>query len=278
MNLDSFKNYLKTAEKITSQNTISNHYGNVKRFFRKYSAFNPETINAFMANMVDKKRSESTYNVMLCSLKHYAQFIGVEFPTNLKQKKIDKKIIVDNYEPLTNKEIEYNIIPYISLLFPHDHKKRIFLIRFMFQTGLRKSEIINLRKENILLSTNQVIVTNTKGKSDRIIFFHNNLKLDIIFYLEKTKKSAFGFSLSYIDYTYQIINKQLNYKKHITPHTLRHGYAKELERNGLSLTAIQHLLGHKSPITTQKYLKTSINELMELYRKGMKYKIGKEKK
>lgn len=278
MNLEPFKNYLKTAEDITSSNTINNHYGNVKRFFRKYSAFNSETINAFMAGMVDKKRSESTYNVMLCSLKHYAKFIGVEFPVNLKQKKIDKKIIVDNYASLTNKEIENNIIPYISLLFPHDHKRRTFLIRFMFQTGLRKSEIINLRKENILLDKNQVIVTNTKGKCDRIVGFQNNLKPDIIFYLEKSKRTAFGFTLAYIDYTYQVINEQLRYKKHITPHTLRHGYAKELERNGLSLTAIQLLLGHKSPITTQKYLKTSINELMELYKKGMKYKIGKEKK
>ena len=145
-----------------------------------------------------------------------------------------------------------------------NNPKHKLIIKLLYGTGLRVSEIVNLKKNEINFEENLIKVKLGKGKKDRFVKLPESIKLELksIYDLTNSKylfESQRGGKLAVK--TIQLIlknsAKKAGIKKRVYPHLLRHSYATHLLENGTDLRIIQKLLGHSSIKTTQMYTQIS---------------------
>src|SRR4029078_11790730 len=157
---------------------------------------------------------------------------------------------------------------------------RLVLMIF-YQTGIRLSELINL-KESQVDKSNSAIKVLGKGNKERVIPVSNNLLNEIdnyisgkkIFFKDPVRShlllSKKGNGL-YPRYVYNIVKEYLgsvstNDRK--TPHVLRHSFATHLTNNGADINAVKELLGHSSLASTQIYTHNTIEKLKDIHNKA----------
>ena len=152
------------------------------------------------------------------------------------------------------------------------------IIELMYSSGLRASEVISLKWENLDLKTMELRVKG-KGGKERIVPLGKRareaLKVYVNFLGDKLNKSnfvflnRFGKKLSRKG-LWLIIKKRFEtmaFMYGVHPHTLRHSFATHLLNHGADLRSIQELLGHASLATTSIYTNLSIQSLREIYKK-----------
>jgi len=155
------------------------------------------------------------------------------------------------------------------------------LITILYSTGIRRSELINIKISDIDLHNKQLKVLGKRNK-ERIVpllssvvdlieayiqikndFFKNELNSGYLFVTQKGKK-MYGMLV------YRLINSYLSkvsVKHKKSPHMIRHTFATHLLNNGADLNAIKELLGLTSLAATQVYTHTSVQHLKEIYKK-----------
>lgn len=167
--------------------------------------------------------------------------------------------------------------------FPHDYQGRFeyLIIALLYFTGVRVSELVNLKEANIDIKRLQLKVLG-KGNKERIIPIHPTLAEHIEVYLQMRNKEFKEIDFSQLLYTskgrvvstrqvYDIVKKHLSTvttadKK--SPHVLRHSFATHLTGNGAELNAVKELLGHSSLAATQVYTHNSIERLRDIHKKA----------
>ena len=135
------------------------------------------------------------------------------------------------------------------------------IVSLLYSAGLRRSELINLKIENIDSKRMLIRVENGKGGKDRYTILSKKLLVDLRYYYKKWKPNKYLFEgASGGKYSptsiKEIVRKAaIKAKIHIrvTPHMLRHSFATHLLESGTDLRYIQTLLGHSSPKTTEIY-------------------------
>lgn len=145
-------------------------------------------------------------------------------------------------------------------------------ITFIYMTGLRKSEILSLKRTDINLEKNPCeIKIIGKGDKERFVYFAEKyspkLKQRLIEYFdsEPEEVNAFNMTKGKITYFVNKMNKYLKDRK-ITPHLFRHSFGKYLLDKGVPITYISRMYGHSSLQTTMIYL----NPTNEQIKKFMK--------
>ncbi|MEY3323927.1 MAG: hypothetical protein RLZ11_241 [Bacteroidota bacterium] len=154
------------------------------------------------------------------------------------------------------------------------------LVTLFYYTGMRLSELINLKEEQLELSRSQLKVLG-KGNKERIIPLHADLITLIKEYIQKKQDqltstepylllTESGKKL-YPRYAWQLVNQVLGAATTVqkkSPHVLRHSFATHLLNNGADLNAVKELLGHSSLAATQVYTHNTIEKLKEVHRKA----------
>ena len=170
----------------------------------------------------------------------------------------------------------------------NDHGKRLYekrlarlVISILYDTGLRRSELIGLKIENVDFARQTLKVVG-KGNKMREIPLLASLCQEILLYLEAVEALVCGKrSLKepllvtfrgrplYPVYVDRTVKAELGDVKGITgrrsPHVLRHSIATELMNEGTDLNSIKEMLGHSSLATTQVYTHSSFARLKEIY-------------
>lgn len=242
-----------TKNTIRAVNTYTNH------FFSFYPEFNQENVNAYLTKRLEEGVKPNTFNTIVYVLKNYAKFLKVqiEFP---KVKKVNKKI----KDYITLQELEGNVLPIVDMIF-EDYQTYDLLARFMFFTGLRVKEIMELKVDNIDFAKESILVVDTKGKVDRKIpFLDEKLFKDLNQYIKFNKRDKV-FDLTYRQITYGI-KKLGNYSqpnKKFHPHFFRTSFAKYCVSLNIHQSIIQSLLGHKDSNTTFIYCEPDSKMVME---------------
>lgn len=155
------------------------------------------------------------------------------------------------------------------------------VIMLLYNTGIRLSELINLKESQVDIYKNQIKVSG-KGNKDRIIPVSPEMIAAIKDYINNKKREFenAGDNLlvtergkkMYPKYPYIIVKSFLSeevraiHKK--SPHVLRHSFATHLSGNGADLSAIKELLGHTSLAATQIYTHNTIEKLKNVYKKA----------
>ncbi len=147
------------------------------------------------------------------------------------------------------------------------------LLQFIYSSGVRVSEAVNMKLENVNFKEHMAKVKSGKGDKDRIIILSKNWCVSAKEYVEKKKaKSPWLFSKKNgkpvsADTIQRIVRKaaaDAGIQKEVTPHTLRHSFATHLLEAGENIRKIQELLGHSNLNTTQIYTHVSTEQLKKV--------------
>lgn len=153
------------------------------------------------------------------------------------------------------------------------------ILELFYATGMRLSELLNIKTQDIHLQDNTIKVLGKRNK-ERLVPFGNKLSELLTIYLGYLeKKFVEGTKNNYIFVTangeqlypkavYRIVRKYLDMVTTIdkrSPHVIRHTFATHMLNNGADLNAIKTILGHSSLASTQVYTHNSIEQLKSIY-------------
>lgn len=199
-------------------------------------------------------------------------------PTDLiEAPKIGRKL------PYTLAESEIDaLISAIDLSHPQGERNRTIL-ETMYSCGLRVSELITLKISDLFFEEGFIRVIG-KGNKQRFVPIHYNAQKYILFYIKNIRihiqpkkgyedtvflnRRGKGLTRQMIFIVLKNLALEIDLKKKISPHTLRHSFATHLLKNGADLRAIQQMLGHESITTTEIYVhldKSYLKEVVETF-------------
>jgi len=253
------------------------YYNSLKVFFQEYLIPNKvlitdikrEHLTEYLAN---KKYSANSFNTFIKAGRHlFTHFLEIEDSAfkKIKLLKVEKKI--PDY--INEEELRHGVKYAIVTMERYSTKKIIALLYFMFYSGLRKGEILNLTRADFSLEKRPIEVkvrVPTKGKHERIVYLPPKLRVMLYKYFnsEEEKGNAFNLCASGLDYLVKIFADSLPDKK-ISVHTFRHSYAKSLIKKGVDVTIVSKLLGHKNIETTLIYVDPEEEMIRDIYKKKM---------
>lgn len=146
--------------------------------------------------------------------------------------------------------------------------KHKLIISILYASGLRVSEIVNLKRSDINIQNHTLLVQQGKGKKDRYTIFAKSLEPLLTDYLcqtEFTTQYLFeGRKGKYSIKSVQEILKNASKNKHVTPHMLRHSFATHLLEQGTDIKYIQELLGHSKLETTSIYIHVAKKDFLSI--------------
>lgn len=146
------------------------------------------------------------------------------------------------------------------------------LLQMMYSSGLRVSEVVNLRVQDINIDNFTLFVRQGKGHKDRITIFSETLTDSLLWhmtgkrpgdFLFKTKRGGKYTTRSVQKIFYNAVEKA-GVMKSVSCHTLRHSFATHLLEAGTDIRYIQNLLGHQSITTTNIYTKVRNPHLFKI--------------
>ena len=148
-----------------------------------------------------------------------------------------------------------------SLTSSLENIKHRCIIKLLYGSGLRLSELLHLKVTDIDSESMIIHIKNSKGNKDRVVMLSKALLEELRIYFIKYKPIDFLFEGQsggmYSPKSVQVIVKnaasKAGIKKKVTPHTLRHSFATHLLEAGTDIRFIQQLLGHSSIKTTEIY-------------------------
>ncbi len=236
-----------------SNRTIKVYSSNLKNFLSSNYEFTSDGVNNYILELIDSKRyKENTINQIINSINFYTKNVQ---KSNVFCKTAFLKKEKSLPEVLSINEVK-NLINSISNL------KHKVIFTFIYSSGLRVGEVVILKPEDIDVNRNLIHIKRAKGKKDRYTLLSNTAKGIFEHYTLKEAPSNYLFPGSKynshlsIRSVQTIMNrkvKELNIKKHVTVHSLRHSFATHLLEQGTDIRYIQELLGHKNIKTTELY-------------------------
>lgn len=258
--------YIKYEKKL-SDNTVLSYLNDIEKLYnydKYYYKLSSEDLNKYLQKFdcLDSKSLAHLITVLrsLYGFLYKEGVISNNPCKDITMPKIEAKL--PDY--LTIEEI--NVLLDVKLEKPNDYRNKAML-ELAFATGLRVSELVNLKVSDINFDDCYLRVMG-KGKKERIVPIDdaalNYVKFYIVYYrnsLLKNKDSEYLFISSYgtkitRQAFFKLIKSQAEKKginKEISPHTLRHSFASILLKNGANIRVIQELLGHEDLKTTQIY-------------------------
>ncbi len=245
--------YSPSSIKIKSQN--------MKKFFRYFTEFNVDNCRSFISTQEAEGRSPKTLNVYMLTLKQYGDYI--KKPVKLKKISVPTTLSVENVPTLT----EYN--NFIEWLKANGEMRFYWIVRALGQTGMRRSELEQIRFSDILQGEAS---PKCKGKKIRIIYFPKSLTREVREYLKtagiEPDKKLIDCSRCGGEYSSRGLDQRLKSlaakagfpKEKAHCHAFRHFFAKQYLTRCKDVVQLSELLGHESVNTTRLYLLRSKEE------------------
>lgn len=239
--------------------TFLNYY-----FEKEIEDITEDDIRKYQDYLVQKKKvSISTQNQAINSIKFYYEKVkggdkmDIRIERPLKEKKLPE--IISENEVFKLLKVTTNV----------KHKA---LITMLYSSGLRRSELINLRLKDVDYDKKLIFVRGGKGKKDRTTILADNAILVLKKYLDLYNPNYWVFegvgrkqysSTSIVSVLRKAsVKSKLN--KIVRPHMLRHSFATHLLEQGVDLRYIQSLLGHSSAKTTEIYTQVRSHSLAKI--------------
>jgi len=268
MNRQEFLEKLRIELKISknSDYTLKNYLNANSKlldFLKKEpSEISEDDVKFFVSENLSDKAS-SSISLFLSAIRYsYSNLLGKDITIKIKRPKKEKKLPT----VLTKEEIK-------KLLEVIETRKSKLMVSLMYACGMRVSELINLKINNLDLEEKTGHIRQGKGKKDRSFnipqFLFNDLKKQI----EKQKNSNQEYlftgpneklSSRNLQKIVSLASKKAGIKKDVHCHTLRHSFATHLLENNVDIRKIQELLGHADLSTTQIYTHISQQELKKI--------------
>jgi len=241
----------------------------------------PDTVNSFIYNS-SKKNSPRSQARKISGLKSFFKFLVFEGylksspMSNIESPKLGRKL-----PDILNVEEISQMISSINIKEKFGQRNKT-IIEILYGTGIRVSELIELKISNIFFKENLIRVLG-KGDKERFVPIGLKAKKSIIDYINNDRKyqkieessndililSKYGKKITrHMIFTLiKNISKKSGITKKISPHTFRHSFASHLLKNGADLRTIQLILGHENITTTEIYTHLDSKHLLNVMKK-----------
>lgn len=284
-----YVNYIKEVKNV-SDNTLTSYRRDLIKMITHFQKIgikdvrkiNSTNINSYILCLEREGCASTTISRYIASMKsffHYLLQNGeiTEEPTLMvKAPAIEKRIP----NVLTVEQID-NLLSQPNGNIPKEIRDKAML-ELLYATGIRVSELINLKVEDVNLELGY-IVCKDKGNKERIVPFGLTAKNSVARYLAEARDrliknqdtdfifvNCSGKSMSRQGFwkIVKLYGNKAQIKEDITPHTLRHSFALHLVENGADLRAVQEMMGHSVLSTTQVYANMKNTRIREEYNKA----------
>jgi integrase/recombinase XerC len=288
--IEGFIDYVR-FEKRYSENTCVSYQtdllGFTKFLLTDFEINNPsevksQQIRTWVFTLSKQNLAATTIHRKISSVKSYYKYllknnivtrsplIGISLPK--KAKMLPVFIDESKMKSMQEKRAKKEAFSFSSLL-------EKLVIELLYQTGMRRAELVNLQQKNIDLHTLQMKVLGKHNK-ERIIPFGSDLKNLLSDYIQLKEENNFdaGFLFCtengkriYDKWVYNLVRKELDgvtTLKKKSPHVLRHSFATHLLNDGAEINAVKELLGHAGLAATQIYTHNTIEKLKKTYKKA----------
>ena len=285
-----FINYLK-YERRYSAHTIRSYSDDLLQFYdfmdRQFqlgdaplAQMSAVCIRSWLASLKEEMLTSRSINRKISALKSF-------FKYQVKVGNLEATPMTTITSPKTNKRLpvfvdQKDVFTLLNdVEFPDSWagKTERLIVELFYNTGIRLSELINLKEQHINRASIKVI---GKGNKERIIPISSKLNDTIQRYAAEKRDHFPTADNSYLllnqkgkklypKYVYLAIKKYLSLVTTIqkkSPHILRHSFATHLSNNGADLNSIKELLGHSSLAATQVYTHNTIERLKDAYKKA----------
>ncbi len=264
------KQYLEHLErKRYSPNTIKIYISYFSDFLDYFNGSDIENIdkkevNDYLTELIHNKNiSASQQNQRINAIKFYYEKVLNKpkevyvFDRPRRSKSLPKVI--------TEQEV-------LRILKATENLKHKAILGTLYSAGLRRSEIINLRIQDIVFDKKLIFIKGAKGKKDRTSVLSDSVATVLKIYIGKFKPNYWLFegpnrtqySATSIVNILKVSAKKANIGKVVTPHMLRHSFATHLLEQGVDIRYIQTILGHESTKTTEIYTHVSNKSLAKI--------------
>jgi integrase/recombinase XerD len=233
--------------------------------FLQFSKKQPEQmteddIKSYIVSRLSEGTSPKSVILMKSALKFYYDEILGKGIVNIKTPKAARKLPTI----LTRDEVKL-------LIDSVKRKKHKLIIMTLYSSGLRVSELVNLKIKDLELEQKMGWVRSGKGAKDRMFIISEKLVEKLKGYIENRGREEHLFKGHNGPMTPRSLQKAISLAakragigKEVTPHVLRHTFATHMLESGVDLRKIQMLLGHSQLNTTQLYLNLSNKELKDV--------------
>lgn len=284
--VDEYLAYL-LIERNYSDNTINSYKNSLNKFLRFFSkkeldSITKKDIDLFITELSNDTLSTRSISHVITSVKGFYKYLLIMKKINInpsehlelpKQRKSIPKV-------LTAEEV--GLLLDIEVIDEYSARDKAML-ELLYATGLRISELLNLKLNEIDLMTGTVKVMG-KGSKERIVpigdvalnYLHlylGSYRSKLIkgvseyLFIKKEKNNSKKITRQWFHNRLKEIANKKEIKTPFSAHTLRHSFATHLLDRGADLRVIQELLGHSSISTTQVYTHVSVEKLREDYKK-----------
>ncbi|MBL7156362.1 MAG: tyrosine-type recombinase/integrase [Candidatus Pacebacteria bacterium] len=249
-----------------SSKTIKSYLYGLKEYFaykrNNLEILDRDNIKDFLLFCEKKGVSAETRNLLLSAVKfYYRNIIKTNERIEIRSAKKNKSLPV----VLSRGEIE-------KILEAIENTKHKLLLSLAYGAGLRVSEAISLKVQDIDFHELTIHIKQAKGKKDRISVFPEKLSADIQNLIAGKGKNDFVFSSERggklttrtAQKVFENSLKKSGVKKDATFHSLRHSFATHLLENGVDVRYVQELLGHQNIRTTQRYTQVTNPKLKNI--------------
>jgi integrase/recombinase XerC len=291
MTTERFLDYI-AYEKRYSQHTINAYRSDLDQFFlflsSQYSLddikkADHQVVRSWIVSMMDKGDTSRTVNRKITTLKTYFRFL-------IKEGIISENPMSRVIAPKSSKRLpafveqESMDTLFNSINFGEGYPaaRDRMIMELFYATGMRLSELIGLKEEDVDFVKNVLKVTGKRNKQ-RLIPFSNNLAETFSDYTEMKRKTFTGdlqgnylFLTNKGEKLYPRMVQRLvqHYLDQVTtiskrsPHVIRHTFATHMLNNGADLNAIKEILGHANLAATQVYTHNTIEKLKSIYKQA----------
>ena len=280
-----FITYL-SSEKRFSEHTIKSYTTDLKQFtsflsseFQIIDEINEisfQIIRTWIASLLEKGINPRSVNRKISTLKTYFKFLiregelienpMIKVVAPKSKKRLPIFIEEDQIKSLLN-EVQFES-GFIG-------QRNKLIIELFYVTGIRLSELINIKISDVDFS-NQSIKVLGKRKKERIIPLSSSMINSLDNFIKNNHKNHFLFTnldgvKLYTKLVYRVVNKYIAKISSVnkkSPHILRHTFATHMLNNGADINAIKELLGHANLSATQVYTHNTIEKLKTVYKQA----------
>ncbi|MEC7260245.1 MAG: site-specific tyrosine recombinase XerD [Bacteroidota bacterium] len=289
--VNEFKNYLK-LERSLSNNSIDAYLLDIRKLTsfisENYSTslsienINVSIIESFIKHLFKSESSTYSQARIVSGLKSFFNYLLLEEKIDINPMELidAPKLVRKLPETLSIQEIE-NIINAVDLDSKEGMRNKAIL-ETLYSCGLRVSELVNLKVQNLFLDIGFIKVLG-KGMKERLVPIGTKAAECISIYM-KEYRTNLNISEGFEGYLFinrrgknltrnmifiivKDLVKKAGLNKNISPHTFRHSFATHLIEGGADLRAVQEMLGHESITTTEIYTHLNKNYLKEVVNK-----------
>lgn len=267
------------SKKNYSINTYTSYINDLYYFYifikKDLTKVTFEDVKDYLEHLNLKKEKPSSVRRKISSLKSFYKFL-------YKNKYMDKKdypltkVAYPKMEKKLPKFIYYNDLLEIinESTKDKDGVRDRLIIEMLYATGVRVSELINIKINDIDFNNRRIIVLG-KGNKERIVYYGEYAEEVLKEYMKTHERKNHNYLFINskggqltdrgVRYIIDNIMSKLSVKTHVTPHVLRHTFATDMLNNGCDIKVVQELLGHSSLKATEIYTHVTNEHLKKVY-------------